>query len=71
MTAYCNPKHGDDATAEMDSRARPWQTHAAAIAALEAARASALAELASSSKPYALQQTFNLVETHKPLPAET
>ena len=70
MTFYINPKHGDDATALADSRARPWKTQQAAVAALAAARAAALAALASSSKPYALQETFHLVETHKPLPVE-
>lgn len=68
MIAYLNPKHGNDATAQMDSRARPWRTAQAAMAALEAARAAWLVEQ-SATVPAASAETFRLVETHKPLAA--
>lgn len=67
MTAFVNPKYGDDATATMDSRKRPWRTHAAALAALEAAQKQHLAELAAATSSFAVSQTFQLIETHKPL----
>lgn len=36
MTAYVNPPHGNDARAVLDDRARPYKTHAAAQAAIDA-----------------------------------
>lgn len=61
MTAFVNPKHGDDATARLDDRMRPWRTHEAALEALQAARAVQAAE------PGGIREPFKMVETHKPL----
>lgn len=62
ITAFVNPCYGDDATAELNNRARPWRTHPPALAALQAARESQAAE------PGGVRDVFNMIETHKPLP---
>lgn len=61
MTAFVNPIHGDDATARFNDRARPWKTHEAAFAALEAARDR------QSAEPGGIREPFRMVETHKPI----
>lgn len=64
MRAFVNPRYGNDATAELGNRARPWRTHAPALAALQAAHAAAMA-----ADPQC-KEVFDMLETHKPLPDE-
>lgn len=64
MISYINPIHGDDATAQHGSRRHPWRTYPAAEAALKALHAETLAQDPQST------ETFKLVLTHKPLPAD-
>lgn len=35
MLAYLNPRHGDDSTAELNNRLKPWRTEEALIAAIK------------------------------------
>lgn len=63
MIAYVNPSHGDDSTAVLNDRKRPWRTHAPALEALENARAQ------QSTAPGGIVECFRMVETHKPLEA--
>jgi hypothetical protein len=64
MTTYLNPTYGDDDTAQVGSRARPFKTAAALQAALEALPPP------ESTPEDATVIRHRVVETHQVPPAE-
>jgi hypothetical protein len=65
MICYANPRFGNDATAQPDSRAVPWQTVEAAEAYLREAKRAAFA-----ANP-ACNENWQVVLTFRPLPPVT
>lgn len=71
-TVYVNPVHGNDATALIGSRARPFKTHQAAHAALDALPPPELPEGVSLAEGQTQPSHVNgnVVTTYQVPPAE-